>query len=39
MAWLMVVQGLRPVCEGLDEWVGLGNGGRGSPGLCSAKLV
>lgn len=33
MAEEMVVQDFRPVLWGLAEWVGLGKGGRASPGL------
>jgi hypothetical protein len=34
MAEVIVVCGFRPVVVGVEEWVGLGKGGRGSPGLC-----
>ena len=33
MAWLIVVQGFRPVRAGSLEWMGTGKGGRTSPGL------
>ncbi len=33
MAVVMVVQGGRSECVGWEVWVGLGKGGRGSPGL------
>ena len=33
MVSLIVVQAFRPVFSGLDEWVGVGKGGKTSPGL------
>ena len=33
MASLMVIQGFKPVLSGYLECVGVGNGGRTSPGL------
>ena len=33
MADVIVTQGLRPVVAGSEEWVGIGKGGRASPGL------